>query len=282
VTEAFRIRAARPEDADVIAEWTENTFDWGDYVAERIQAWIDEPDSTVIVCADDDDDPLGVVHVAMLSATEAWLEGARVHPEHRRSGMGSSMNRAGTDWARDRGGRVARLTTDRSNVAAQRQVEGLGYRHTSSWASAKFELEDREVTGGGRLAPATAADVDAAWLSWSAGELALAGRELLAIGWRWRKALPADLLAAASRGELLQSQSGWVVMERPEPDWARVGWLTTDPDGAPELVSDLLDHASRGGATELWLKVPWVPWITETLVRSGAQPSETLVYSLAL
>src|SRR3989304_3123140 len=36
-------RPARHDDVDQIASWTQDTFDWGDYVAERLPEWLDNP-----------------------------------------------------------------------------------------------------------------------------------------------------------------------------------------------------------------------------------------------
>ena len=280
---SFEMRPARHEDVAGIAPWTVDTFEWGDYVSERLPSWIDDPDSHPLVCVDESGRPVAVANTAMLSPTEAWLEGARVHPGFKRSGMGSAMNRAGTEWARGRGARVARLATEITNVASQRQVEAIGYRHTSSWAHATLAPGERSAVGPGRgLSQASLTDVDACWLSWSNSELARAGREMRAIGWRWRKARPEDLVGAASRGELLQSPTGWALVEHPGPDWLRIGWVISDPDGLPGLIEGLADLGSSMEVAEIGLTVPWLPWVVETLARAGGTPMEILVYTLGL
>jgi GNAT superfamily N-acetyltransferase len=266
-----------------VAPWTSHTFDWGDYVPQRLATWVDDPESHPLVCVDDSGRPVAVSNITMLSPAEAWLEGARVHPEFKRTGMGTAMNRAGTVWARQRGARVARLATEAENPAARRQVEALGYRHTGSWAYADFDPRGRAVLDPGRgLAPATMADVDAAWLSWSTSELSMAARDLRAIGWRWRKARPQDLAAAATAGELFQSPLGWVVVEQPEADWMQTGWVITGVEDAPGLIDGLIGLGAERGVEAISLRLPWLPWVTETLARAGAAPEEVLIYALSL
>jgi len=130
----FVIRPARAEDVPRIETWTRETFAWGDYVAEAMPEWLEDPESLVIVCVYDDDIPVALSRTQLLSPTEAWLSGARVHPDHRRSGMGMAMNDFGLDWARDRGALVARLATEEENEPARSQVLKLGYRLSKSFA----------------------------------------------------------------------------------------------------------------------------------------------------
>lgn len=280
---AFTVRIARPEDVASIIPWTTDTFEWGDYVPDRLMDWIESDDSEVIVCMDQAGSPVAVAHALMLSGTEGWLEAARVHPDHKRSGMGSAMNHAGVEWARERGARVVRLATETDNVAAMRQVEALGYRVTSRWVYAGFEAGTPPVIDDElRLRPAHPSDVDPAWMFWGASDLAHDGRELLALGWRWRKAKPDDLTAAADAKTLFQSPSGWVIADAPRDEYMRVIWLATTPGEAPRLIDSLISLTASRGLPELAVKTPDVPWMTESLKRAGGNLSEILVYALAV
>ena len=100
----------------MIRSFTEDTFVWGDYVGREFPTWLDRPDELAIVAADDNDSPVAVARVGLLSEAEAWLSGARVHPDHRRQGIGSVMNDFGVEWARERGAKVIRLATEEDNM----------------------------------------------------------------------------------------------------------------------------------------------------------------------
>lgn len=274
------IRLARPEDVVAIEPWTTDTFSWGDYVTERMPKWMDDPDSAVLVSVDSDDAPLAVAHVALLSRHEAWIEGARVHPDHRRKGLGSELNHAGVAWAAERGARVIRLAVEGDNPAAQAQVEKLGYRMISSWVYAEFEVDPAyRAADQYRLRPAPGSDAEAAWLSWAASDLALRGRELIAVGWQWRTARPVDV---TSVGQLFQSPAGWVSIEQPEENWITTRWFATAPDGLLALLDGLLDLAASRSAIHLDLKLPNVGWTSEAITRVGGEPREMLVYSKAI
>jgi ribosomal protein S18 acetylase RimI-like enzyme len=276
---SFVIRPARADDVAAIAEWTQNTFVWGDYVAEMLPGWLDDPDSLSIVCVYEDDFPVALSRVQMLSATEGWLSAARVHPDHRRAGMASAMNEHSVEWARSRGAVVARLATEESNQPARRQVLKLGYRETGRWVHATAEPPDaRRLDTGTRLKPALAIDADAAWTFWSRSDLALAGRELLALGWRWRRATKEDLDAALEDHSLQQSPAGWVIVVERD-DGLMVGWMATSMADAPLLIEGLLDLARERKKPLVEMMVPALPWVTESLLRAGFEVSPILVYS---
>lgn len=281
---SFRVRPGRLEDVSSIVPWTTDTFSWGDYVPDRLPQWLDDPDSEFLVCVDEADVPQAVVNATMLSPLEGWLEAARVHPDHRRSGMGTALNQAGVAWARERGAQVVRLATEADNAAAVSQVVTLGYRQTSSWLYARWSSD--EVQRGGsasQLRPAAGSDVDASWVFWSTSDLAQAGHGLMAQGWHWSKARPETIQAAARTGNLYQSPAGWVIVDKPGGSGAHVRafWIATAKGEAPSLIEGLLDLAAER-ESELAAMVPNVAWASEAFTRAGASISEVLVFSLAL
>jgi ribosomal protein S18 acetylase RimI-like enzyme len=275
---AHSVRVARPDDVDSIVPWTTDTFSWGDYVPERINTWLADPESAVLVAVDHSDVPLALCHVSMLSPSEAWLEAARVHPDHRRIGLGSLLNDAGVEWARERGGRVIRLSTDAWNVAARNQVKGLGYREVSRWLHTAFAVDaTHRSSERHRMRPAPGGDAEAAWLFWVGSDLARESRELIAHGWQWRTARPGDL--SQKGGMLVQSSAGWALVEQPEDDWLRTSWIATTPEDMLGLIDGLLDLAAERHAAELDIKLPDLPWTSEAIVRSGGQPHSIVVHA---
>jgi ribosomal protein S18 acetylase RimI-like enzyme len=271
------IRPARTEDVALITPWTSDTFSWGDYIPQRLPRWIEDEESAVLVAAGDTDEPIALAHVAMLSATEAWIEGARVHPDHRRKGLGKMLNHAGVDWARERGGRVMRLATETENTPARRQVAALGYREVSPWLHTTLAVDPRHrAPDQFRLRPAPGSDADAAWLFWVASDLAREGRELMANGWQWRTAHPADVVGA---GELLQSAAGWVSVAQPEDDWLVTQWMATTPEDLIPLLDGLLDLAAERDLNEVDIKLPDLGWTDEGIRRVGGEVHHMIVHA---
>jgi ribosomal protein S18 acetylase RimI-like enzyme len=278
VTVGNVIRAARQADVASIVPWTTDTFRWGDYVPDRIHTWLDDPNSEVLVSVDESDAPVALCHVSMLSANEGWLEGARVHPDRRRSGLGSALNDAAVEWAKERGARVIRLSTDSSNLAARSQVKQLGYREVSRWLHAVFEVDpSHRASERYRMRPAPGSDAEAAWLFWAVSDLARESRELLAVGWQWRIARPGDVGRAA--GDLVQSAAGWACVEQTDDDWLRTNWIASTPEDMLGLIDGLHDLAAERGATELDIKLPDLPWTSEAIIRTGSDPNPVIVHA---
>lgn len=277
----FVIRPARAEDVPSIATWTQDTFSWGDYVPDALPGWLEDEASLVVVCVYADDAPVALSRTQLLSPTEAWLSAARVHPDHRRSGMGMAMNDFGVDWARDRGALVARLAIEEDNDAARSQVLKVGYRLTSRWmfATAGAPIVPR-MSQSQRLRLATSVDADAAWMFWAQSDLALAGRELIPDGWRWRRTTRQDLEDAVTDHSFYQSPGGWVIA-RAGDDATSVRWIATSPSDAPLLIQGLRDLRYEQGE-RIEVMIPDAAWAVETLHREGFELRPVLIYAKGL
>lgn len=277
------IRPARPADVEAIAPWTRQTFSWGDYVAESLPAWIDDPGLHVLVAADEDDQPVAMARVQMLSSTEAWLDAARVHPEWQRKGLGSMLNDAGVSWARDRGGRVARLVVEDKNEAAQNQVLKLGYRKTSTWICGRAGSDPRfRAVKSDRLSTVGRADVDPAWMFWSTSEISEAGRGLIPFGWIWRRATVDDVMQSAMSQRLLTSPAGWLISESAVPNELAVTWAATSANDFPRLISGVYDLAADRDIQEVMFRIPQTGWSGEALTRAGVETWEVYIYTKAI
>jgi ribosomal protein S18 acetylase RimI-like enzyme len=277
------IRPASPDDIDAIATWTKDTFSWGDYIPDVLGRWLDDPESEVIVCTlENDDAPIALSRTQMLSPTEGWLSGARVHPDHRRSGLGSAMNRHGVEWARSRGARVVRLAVEEGNGPARSQVEGLGYRLAGRWIRGSADpAVGRLPSPEDRLRPAGSADADAAWMFWSQSDLARAGRDLMSGGWRWRKAMRSDLDQAIRSRSFYGGRAGWIIANSRESLLEAV-WMAITPADGPLLLQGLRHLARDIGAGVMEVFSPGIPWMEEALTREGFEITPTMIYSLGL
>ncbi len=273
------IRPARPDDIPVIRGFTEGTFSWGDYVGDAVEEWLSDDRGTVPVAVDETDSPIALVRVTMLSPIEAWIQAARVHPGHRRKGLGSDLNDWSIEWAVDRGARVVRLLTERESVAPQRQVEHLGYRPVSDWVAAMRRVGSPQpdphtnggvrVPGDERLDIAPKAEGQPAWSVWSTSELIRCAHRLAPVeGWMWR-ALTFDDVTDGLGLSLWQCASGWIIGGLEDDEFV-VRWLVTTEEDADRLVRAIVDLASEH-AEHLTVFAPALPWVTEALVRGGME-----------
>jgi len=275
------IRPGRIEDLDEIRSFTVDTFPWGDYVGREFPNWLDRADQLAMVGIDEGGTPIAVARVALLSDAEAWLSGVRIHPEHRRKGIGSEMNEHGVNWARERGARVIRLATEDVNTPARNQVEKLGFRAVARFVLAERRLErvpagagiasngGRRLTGTERLDLAPSAEADPAYLVWSTGDHARVGHQLYAHqGWSFRQLKPTDLVVAAKARKLWTSPSAWVIAEEEKADdeiWVPL-FITTIED-ADRAVTALIDHVQEHNASRVAVMIPRIDWLEEALQR---------------
>lgn len=264
------IRPAATTDKDYIASWTTDTFEWGDYVSERFDSWLTDQRGLVSVAVHADGHQIGISRVVMLSDTEAWCHAARVHPDFRRSGIGSALHDYGLDWAVSQGALVSRLMVEDWNEPARAQVARNGYREVVKWMSATREVSIGDpLPEGAGLARASRAEVPAAWISWAGGELGIAARGFYSIGWFMRKMTVSDVESIAERGRLYQSQSGWAeVVLRDDEAW--FPWMVAGAEDGKAMVGAAVNLAGRlPGAERIRLMFPAVSWMTDAASEHG-------------
>jgi hypothetical protein len=177
------------------------------------------------------------------------------------------MNAFAVDWARDRGALVARLVIETDNEAAIGQVVKSGYHQTGEWVHATAP-----PTSGRRL------DRD---LLWSQSDLAQAARDLISLGWRWRKASRLDLERAVDAHGFLQGPGGWVIIEN-DTEGVSVRWLATTPADAPLLLQGLRDLLPEGSEQRIEAMVPATAWAVEALLREGFEIHSVQIYAKGL
>ena len=81
----MQIRDAKPSDKQDVLDFCKDTFSWGDYIADVWDSWILQGNLFVAV---ENDIPVGLSHLVFIDNRQAWLEGIRIHPNHRRKGYG--------------------------------------------------------------------------------------------------------------------------------------------------------------------------------------------------
>ncbi|MDX1691038.1 MAG: GNAT family N-acetyltransferase [Acidimicrobiia bacterium] len=285
------IRPAVAGDAERIAPWTRDTFAWGDYVADALPRWIDDPASMPMV-AEVGGEVVALGSIVAMSDDEALAQGMRVHPDHRRSGLGTAVGEELWAWARDRGVRVVRLVVEDWNTAAIGQVTSAGFRPVSEWTIATRGVGGSSPTpvgNGGRrvpapetLRPAHSAEAEPALMSWSTGPLARAARGLFpADGWRFRRLTPDDLVAAARDRTLWEGRPGWAIAAV-EAETFRVGWVETSEPDARAMVHAIVDRAADLGVDRIRVFVPAVDWLGQALRYFGSDLEPMTVYAKVL
>ncbi|MEN8235063.1 MAG: GNAT family N-acetyltransferase [Actinomycetota bacterium] len=286
------LRAARASDHEAIAAFTTNTFDWGDYVADVFLDWLERDDTFVAVATGNDDVPIAMGSVRMLSPTEAWFHAARVRPDYRGRGIAGRIADEGAAWAQDMGAQIGRLLIEDWNEASIRHVEKEGLRRVTSVVRCSKPVGDASPSPGGnggrrlpsklRSRPAGSAEAQPAFASWSVGELGRASRGLFGIEWSFRR-LTIDDLENAARGSAFWEIGGGWALAAPAPESRfEVGWLETREEDADDLLRSLVDLAIGSGAESMSAWVPNVDWLTRTAKRLGFETELMHVYAREL
>jgi GNAT superfamily N-acetyltransferase len=284
------IRTATPEDISPISEWTRDTFPWGDYIPYVLERWIADETGRVFV-GEVDGAVVAMGRVGILAPDEAWAQGMRVHPDHRRQGHGLRITNAMSAWATEQGAKVIRLSVETFNTSAQGQVAAAGFHRVSDWVHTERAIGESspvpEGNGGKRVPPAErlrtahSAEAEAAYMSWTGGELARVGHNMYQINWRWQQMTLDHLIQAARDQWLLEGRPGWAIAEHDDDEYL-VHWLETTPADARAMVLALVDRAAESGAETLEVMIPAVPWLERELKRLGFESHPLSVWARPL
>jgi GNAT superfamily N-acetyltransferase len=262
VTADRTVRQARPGDHDAVEAFTEDTWpdrEIGDYVPEVFPEWVetDGPDQYTVV-TEIEGEAVGLAQATMLTDDEAWLQGLRVHPDHRGRGHSMAMTDALLAWCRDCGATVARNMVFDWNPAGMAQSRAAGLHPVTACRWARPEPQaDGEST---RPDLSVREDADAAWRYWTHSDtrealdgLVLAEEETWALSELARERferLAADGRALAVVGEGVRGATVRLGTREREGetvvDYAVAAWA--DADAARKLFDAIrADTASLGG-----------------------------------
>lgn len=287
---AFTLRPAVASDRAAIAGFTETTFSWGDYVAGAFDTWLADPTGRLVVAVDGADTAIALGMGRMLSPRELWLQAARVHPDWRRRGIASAIDRELESWGQSRGAVVSRLVIEDWNDAAITQVERIGMRPVGRWLVAQRAAPEmpRPSGNGGHRRPARnrldlapSAEASPAFMAWSTSELGRSARGLVNIGWTWRLLTVEDLERAARAEALWVSSAGWVLAAGDE-DTLESGWVSGGPDELDDLLAALTDLAAERSLDRVEVKLPALDWVLTALDRTGFTHRGLVLYAKAL
>ncbi|MEW5841097.1 MAG: GNAT family N-acetyltransferase [Thermoproteota archaeon] len=169
----LRIRAARRQDREEILSFCQETFSWGDYIDRVWDRWFADSSgrkgsSSRLFVAEEEKTgrKIAMSHVALCpGGSAAWLEGVRVHPDFRRSGVATMLLERMLAFAGRRGAGQASAIVADDNLASQRMMERNGFAAVSRWVYCSSAIRDgpgsRPRRSNARFA--RAGDLDRTW-----------------------------------------------------------------------------------------------------------------------
>jgi GNAT superfamily N-acetyltransferase len=283
-----KVRDAKPEDKEEVLSFCVGTFDWGDYIDEVYDLWLRAEGSRLLV-AEDGGVPVGVLHLRLLAHQTAWLEGLRVRPSHRRSGVGTALTKEALDGLAKSGFRRVRLLIESNNDASQALASSIGFHEEGEWVFYHSKVPSKGF-GPGKGRWATPATEGRVWAFLDSSELFNRGCRSYEDDWSLFPLESDDFARMAGSREIAFSGKGndmaIAVVKRGSgrKRTAKACFLTGDEAGVSDLSAFLLSELAEEGIRRLHVSAPNHAAVAQGLKEAGfrAAPRVSLVYSRSI
>jgi len=154
------VRRARGSDREAVFKFCMKTWSWGDYIPKVWDKWLKEKNGRAFV-ATINGVSVGISYLSIDKPHEVWLSGARTDPNYRRMGIATAITKKCLEYAKHKGTKVARLTTESDNIAAQAVIKKLGFKPISEFTEMTTEKIKEENSKKSRWAEET--ETEALW-----------------------------------------------------------------------------------------------------------------------
>jgi GNAT superfamily N-acetyltransferase len=266
----YLYRDVRPADKPEVLALTAHTWESGDYIEYVFDDWLADPHGRFLVAEERESGRIAAIDkLTMLSPTEAWFEGLRVHPDFRRRGLASRLQKYMIGEAARLGAQVIRLTT----LATNRPVHLACYRDGFSlkyvvrfwkWEGGKAETATSRKEPPYKLRHATSQEATIlydqwrqsaafrtaglAHISWSFAQTSVEDWQTAATEHRLmvREDAPIDAGALPAAGVLVRNDTN----HKKAPIWVLSALTALGEEWAP-LMRGLVNRAREMGITEI-------------------------------
>ncbi len=135
------VRKAHSSDRKAVFKFCKKTWSWGDYIPEVWDKWLKDKNGRAFV-ATINGVPVGITHISIDKPHEVWLRGARTDPNYRRMGVATAITKKCLKYAKQKGAKTARLSTESDNIPAQAVIQKLGFKPTAEFV----EMKTKNIT----------------------------------------------------------------------------------------------------------------------------------------
>lgn len=269
----LEIRRARPEDRPAALEICAHTWENGDYIPFVWDEWLADEAGPLLVAVLDGR-VVALEKISWTSPTEVWLEGMRVHPDHRKAGIATALFRYSLRWATERGARIARLATGSSNQAVHRMVAAVAFRLVH-----RCRYYEAPGAPGETLRALRASEAATFWDRIQRWPAFAQARGLYTWNWAWQPLTHERFVQHVSQGEVWAWTRGRVaalaVVQRVrDPDVGLVASLPLGtPSAIPRLLRGLRNLALEATPPRLGIFVPEDSPAIQELQETGYSPA---------
>ena len=285
---SVNIRPARAADKDAVLAFTKQTWEWGDYIEDVWDHWLNTTSGELAV-AEAGRNVVGMTMTTILSTSEGWMQGLRVHPDYRRHGLARALTLHQFDYLRQHAVPVVRLAVHCRNLASQTHVARSGFRRMTTFAD--LEQREKDIVSTDAVAETlTPTDVGAAWPQIEQSPTLRAAAGLWANGWTWQRLTREIFAGQASQGHVLGVRDagywGALAIAMPDGDGKHIGYVDGAGPALEHLARALTGQAQRTGAKYNVAMLPPDPSIVSTFRQAGyagdSEGAAMYIYELSL
>jgi GNAT superfamily N-acetyltransferase len=134
------VRTAKKSDKEEVLKFCSNTFEWGDYIDQVWDIWSADPHSKLYVVVhnerskNNNNFPVAISHgIICPRKRQIWLEGIRVHPDHRRKRIATALIAKMLQFGMRQGAIEASAVVATDNIGSRLMLENNGFSVISRW-----------------------------------------------------------------------------------------------------------------------------------------------------
>ena len=185
------IRNPRESDKHKVLSFCVDTFSWGDYIADVWDIWSKERNTSLLV-AEINHATLGIAHAVLcLNNQMVWIEGVRVHPGFRRSGIATKLLESCISFGIENGASEALGIVSASNNPSRNLMTKNQFQEISKWSYFSVQTSTQLATSDATFACENDFEAICSYLDNSPAYTNAAKRFVST--WRWYPLDPAAL-----------------------------------------------------------------------------------------
>ena len=269
----FHFRRARPEDEAAVRALSAHIWEGEDYVPERFHEWLaDETGQFTVVY--DGDELVALGKLTELGPDEWWLEGLRVHPDHRGRGLARQLHNYAVQLAGEIGRGVLRFSTASSTKATHKLAETTGFTLINRRWLAEIALDTDTKLDAPSLPPVTATELPQLRIRLQHSSYFAASHGLMEYRWKAWEIMPRlAQLQADGRLYWWPHQAGFIIFMAGEGRGS-LSYLDAAAADWPELLRHVAAWATAAGIHKVQTKPLATREARQALVAAGWQVND--------